>query len=192
MFIESVRARATCNTIISSSHLPSSRRSCTNPLPTLVFLHLCPPFFPFSLVFVFFVYSSLLRMLALRSSSSSAFSVFCFHLLYLDFLPLASSFVSSTLLESFLLFHQIFSVPSIVTVFERLQPPPPPHPCSSPHRAFIPRLHDVHSILSHLPRPASIERRRSLLPSASFIPRLKGREIGPVVESITSATFISR
>lgn len=154
MFIESVRARATCNTIISS-HPVSSHRPCTSaqlfPLlcsrVSLPFLadffstYPCPfplfAIFPLLLLLYSFIWFSLLSpvrffipTLSLRSLFGSRFSS-----PRPPFLRILSIFSSSVFL-----FPPI-STPTCVRFF------------ASPGFVslhLIPSLHDVHSILSHL------------------------------------------
>lgn len=128
MFIESVRARATCNTIISS-HPVSSHRPCISSMfSSLSLWALFPSFlFPFRCLLIyrlsFLLFPMSLTFWALPSSSS--FSIL---------LPSRRS--SSAFACSF--FH------------------------------FIPRLRDVHSILSHLPETFYVVP-FSLSPDGTFI-----------------------
>lgn len=207
MFIESVRARATCNTIISS-HPVSSHRPCTTS-PTLssarVFSRLAPfstdffparlyPFPPF-FVFPFPLPATVFLFLPVLIRYAFSYQP-CLFVPSLD------------LVFSALLFRLILSVPSILSLFlYHPNPQPPLHVCSfsrhpslyltSPH--LIPSLHDVHSILSHLPEvspgphaavPFSLLDRPTSQP-ASFISGSRGgkREESreQSTESITSA-----
>lgn len=143
MFIESVRARATCNTIISS-HPVSSHRPCTSgqlfPCPSDFFL-------PVS------------RLLSPLLSFPRPFFP------PPRYFPTLSRYGSSRRVSSLLLRSQFPAFPRVLSIF-------PPflyrflcvrmytstcvrfHATLSPSLAaslhLIPRLHDVHSILSHL------------------------------------------
>lgn len=203
MFIESVRARATCNAIISS-HLVSSHRPCTtgstlsSVLPRVsrsfsrwflsprlrLFLLLLTYSFstPFRLVrpFVslltpgrsvrFFIQNPVSSFTLWISFSPSRFS---------RIPPIFPSYSFSTFPSSISCVRFLAGTPRLV----------PPH--------FIHRLHDVHSILSHL-----LEDSRDLTPSShfllrpasqprSFLAARKGEGIETVAESITSAISTS-
>lgn len=110
MFIESVRARATCNTIISS-HPISSHRPCISPMLHLLFFS---SLFPSHCLLIYL-----------------SLSLLCF--------PPCLSLLGSPLPLSQFYFHHavLYTLPLRPLLFSA--------------RHLIPRLRDVHSILSHLP-----------------------------------------
>lgn len=143
MFIESVRARATCNTIISSHPVPS-HRPCTNSF--LLSVHASRSF-PLLISFFFLspILPSLFTFTFLFTSSSSP------PLIQIRFFTenLVSSFVSISFLLFLLLFHFFHSSPSSLSSFHPPSSsyfhvdatpiePPISYPRSSSRRPFNP------------------------------------------------------